>query len=569
MLFIIFFAAFIFVLTVWENIWLTGIVFGSILVVLLAFVVVKNRQKLPKIVKYCRMILLLCIAFLLAMGSWIAYNYSHGKSFENLSIQGVGIEKLKDGGLKDGRFFGTGVIQDTYTQGKYIFNDGKGAYVLYTKKEYQIGDEIFLVGSSPRPVKENPPSLRASPFTPLGAGLPSVAKGDKNTINDDQEEQGFLAFDYNKRLKMKGWEGVMYEKSSINSNDRIASLRSQRQGGHVSRSRQIKKTLQQKIISAYGKDRIAGLVLGMLIGDRSQISKDDYQGFINSGLVHIIAVSGGNIVMITVFLGFLLFFLPFYLRIFLILITVVCYGLICGLDSSVFRAVVTGGLSLVALFRGREIPVWRLLSIAFIGMLIVNPYYLVYDVGFLMSFAAVIGIILINQKPIVSMAAEVEKLKDGNMERGNKSTHPSDTPLCKGGQRAMQYIRKNYLQPSVGATCGVFPIIIFFMGKINLLSIVSNLFILPILPFVMIYGFISVYLYQFLGRNWILRIEKGLISYIYKVSEISSTFGLYLWVNGWVKWVVLLGFLLGFIMSRFSSPRLRHSSPLRREVEQK
>jgi hypothetical protein len=77
MLFIIFFAAFIFVLTVWENIWLTGIVFGSILVVLLAFVVVKNRQKLPKIVKYCRMILLLCIAFLLAMGSWIAYNYSH------------------------------------------------------------------------------------------------------------------------------------------------------------------------------------------------------------------------------------------------------------------------------------------------------------------------------------------------------------------------------------------------------------------------------------------------------------------------------------------------------------
>jgi hypothetical protein len=107
------------------------------------------------------------------------------------------------------------------------------------------------------------------------------------------------------------------------------------------------------------------------------------------------------------------------------------------------------------------------------------------------------------------------------------------------------------------------------MGKINLLSIVSNLFILPILPFVMIYGFISVYLYQFLWRNWILRIEKGLISYIYKVSEISSTFGLYLWVNGWVKWVVLLGFLLGFIMSRFSSPRLRHSSPLRREVEQK
>jgi predicted membrane metal-binding protein len=35
---------------------------------------------------------------------------------------------------------------------------------------------------------------------------------------------------------------------------------------------------------------------------------------------------------------------------------------------------------------------------AFIAMLMINPYYLVYDVGFLMSFGAVIGIILFNQK---------------------------------------------------------------------------------------------------------------------------------------------------------------------------
>jgi len=63
----------------------------------------------------------------------------------------------------------------------------------------------------------------------------------------------------------------------------------------------------------------------------------------------------------------------------------------------VFRAVITGGLSLLALFRGKEVPVWRLLSIAFIAMLIINPYYLVYDVGFIMSFAAVIGIILLTQ----------------------------------------------------------------------------------------------------------------------------------------------------------------------------
>jgi len=112
-------------------------------------------------------------------------------------------------------------------------------------------------------------------------------------------------------------------------------------------------------------------------------------------------------------------------------------------------------------------------------MLVVNPYYLVYDVGFVMSFTAVIGIILISQAP---------------------QTHTENAPspltplLLRGGS----YLRKNYLQPSVGATFGVFPIIIFFMGRINLLSVLTNLFVLPLLAIVMIYGFISVYLYQFL-----------------------------------------------------------------------
>jgi predicted membrane metal-binding protein len=62
---------------------------------------------------------------------------------------------------------------------------------------------------------------------------------------------------------------------------------------------------------------------------------------------------------------------------------------------------------MLALFRGKEIPIWRLLSMAFITMLIINPYYLVYDVGFLMSFTAVIGIVYISQKKKATSTADV------------------------------------------------------------------------------------------------------------------------------------------------------------------
>lgn len=52
----------------------------------------------------------------------------------------------------------------------------------------------------------------------------------------------------------------------------------------------------------------------MMIGDRSGLEDQEYQDFITSGMVHIIAVSGGNLVMIIIFLGGVLFWLPFYLR---------------------------------------------------------------------------------------------------------------------------------------------------------------------------------------------------------------------------------------------------------------
>ena len=218
---------------------------------------------------------------------------------------------------------------------------------------------------------------------------------------------------------MKGRRGSIYEDNSIFLRDKEQGTRGQEQRMNdvltgivekdeeelepitssqpivftIGRIKQIKKDIQEKVVEVYGKNKISGLILGMLIGDRSQIPESEYQSFINSGLVHLVAVSGGNILMIVVFLHFILFFLPFYIRLGVILLTIVGYGLICGLDSSVFRAVLMGEMSMVAVFRGREINIWRLLSISCIIMLLINPYFLVYDTGFLLSYSALIGII--------------------------------------------------------------------------------------------------------------------------------------------------------------------------------
>ncbi len=473
-MFVLFFACFIFMFTVFENIY---VAIGLLAIILLILYFIHQRKKNKNFKKIC---IYCSLAFVLSLWSYV---------FHSFSAQSKPVSTLV-------RW--TGQIADTYTQWKYIFSNTDGSWILQSSKEYAIGDEIFLAGT--------------------------IAPTSKNS---NTESAWFLAFDFNKWLKMKWLQGTIYETNSFPVQKEILSW-----------VKALKKNLQEKIISSYGKNKISWLVLWMLIGDRSQIPPSDYQSFINSGLVHIIAVSGWNIVMITVFLGFILFFLPFYLRTILILIVIILYGLLCGLDSSVFRAILTGGLSLIALFRWKEIPIRRLMSVAFIAMVMINPYYLVYDVGFLMSFAAVIGIVIISWK----QKAKSEKLEEESTKQNSY--------IWKG----LSYIRNNYLQPSLWATMGVFPIIIFFMWKINIVSIIGNLFVLPIIPFVMIYGFISIFVYQWLPWQWILRIEKILITYMYRISHLSAQRGVYLLASWWIKWVILIGGIFLLAKRRIFSP---------------
>jgi competence protein ComEC len=230
-------------------------------------------------------------------------------------------------------------------------------------------------------------------------------------------------------------------------------------------------------------------------------------------------------------------------RLGLILLTITGYGLICWLDSSVFRAVLMGGMNMVALFRGREINIWRLLSISCIIMLIINPYFLAYDTGFLLSYSAIIGIIAVTSDKWQATS------KEKNWEKSDKADQNRI-------QKALQYIYKSYIQPSIWASIGIFPIIIFFMGKINILGIVWNLFVLPLVPFVMIYGFVSVWLHSWIGWERLLWIEKISVQYIYKISDLLSQYGIYFMVS-WLrfKYVVLLVFVVFFVIWRSKSPQ--------------
>lgn len=514
-MFLIYFLVFTLMFTIFENVLLASISLLLVFVILLIYQFISKKEILGK-----KMIYSIVGSFFLAgVAFWIKewrYYQSMDSLFQanDVKIQAQDI------------IIGNWTIGDISGQGKYIFSYKNDDYLLYSKKEYAIGDQIRIVWRMQENIQKDWFSYRKiSPWTfavPLFSG----------------------SFDFAKRMKMKGRKWTIYEDNSLPLRDEgqgqrnveiVPSSMSQVSHTKIWFIKQMKKWIQEKVIKSYGENKVSGLILGMLIGDKSQIPESEYQSFIDSGLVHLIAVSGGNILMIVVFLQCILLFIPFYLRLGLIILTIIGYSLICWLDSSVFRAVLMGGMSMIALFRGREINIWRLLSMSCIIMLIINPYFLAYDTGFLLSYSALIG--------IVYFETQIRSQDPGPRSQENRI------------KKWLQYIYKSYITPSIWASIGIFPIIIFFMGKINILWIIGNLFVLPLVPFVMIYGFVSIWLYALFGWGRLLWIEEFLVNYIYKISELLSQYGIYLTVT-WLrfKYVIFMIFL-GFFIYRKTKSR--------------
>ena len=236
--------------------------------------------------------------------------------------------------------------------------------------------------------------------------------------------------------------------------------------------------------------------------------------------------------MLVTFLTAILFFLPFYFRIFLILLAVLWYGIICGMDSSVLRAVCMGSLSLVALLVGKGASLRRLLGMVYIGMLCYNPYFLIYDVGFLLSFSAVLGIVFID-------VLKKEPKKSTERENQQFACNIWHSRFVVWSGKICYWIRSNYLKPSIWATLGIFPIIIFFMGQINIWWCVGNLLVLPLVPFIMIGWFIWGFL-PFWRQKYYTPLIDFLVAWNYKVAAWIDQYGITIVANTpWIKFLFL------------------------------
>ncbi|MDX1652871.1 MAG: ComEC/Rec2 family competence protein [Brumimicrobium sp.] len=144
-----------------------------------------------------------------------------------------------------------------------------------------------------------------------------------------------------------------------------------------------------------------GVASALALGDKSSLTKEKRNEFADAGAMHVLAVSGMHVGILLGFLQWIFFRVSFLRRrnlyIYFALIVVWSFAFLTGLSASVFRATLM--FSILAVGQLKGYPFFNLNALLFSALilLLIDPFYL-FDIGFQLSFAAMLGIIFFYQR---------------------------------------------------------------------------------------------------------------------------------------------------------------------------
>ncbi len=204
----------------------------------------------------------------------------------------------------------------------------------------------------------------------------------------------------------------------------------------------------------------ASFAAGTIIGrDSVSFSDDLVEKLIGSGIIHVVALSGYN-VSIVVFIIAILFrlFLSRRWSVGMSLLCVWVFVVLVGAEASVVRAAAMASVVLIGTLFSRPQWHWYVMVCVAVGMVLFRPSLLVYDVGFLLSFSALWGILYCAPRlvGIVSLSS----------------------PFL--------YTLWKIFVETVSAQIGALPILLFFFSSVSFGGLIANIFILPLIPFIML-----------------------------------------------------------------------------------
>ena len=213
-------------------------------------------------------------------------------------------------------------------------------------------------------------------------------------------------------------------------------------------------------INASVRQPEAAYLSGILVGAQGIVPDNIKEMFSRTGTSHILAISGYNITIVAGMLSMLLAPLGRRRSFWFAIGGITVFTVMVGASASVVRAAIMGVMALAAGQFGRQAASGILILLSAAVMCLINPLLLRWDVGFQLSFLALIGIVYI--EPLISPL--FSKLLRWDWLAGTAATTAS-------------------------ASLAVLPLLLFNFKQLAVYTLPVNIIVLPLVPVAMALGF--------------------------------------------------------------------------------
>lgn len=209
----------------------------------------------------------------------------------------------------------------------------------------------------------------------------------------------------------------------------------------------------------------SSLLSAILLARKRGLPEELLNNFSRAGVSHMIAISGMHIGIISMLLVQLLsvLYLPKKISYPLALFLLLVFIILVGAPASAVRAGIMGAIVLIADYFGRFNQSYRALIFVATGTLLINPKLLIFDLGWQLSFLAVLSLIIYS--PIMDRIFII-------MPKFN-------------GMTAI-------LKTTIAAQVLTLPWIVYKLGIVSVAAPVANILLLPSLPMIVILGILSI-----------------------------------------------------------------------------
>lgn len=333
----------------------------------------------------------------------------------------------------------------------------KAAHVPYGEKisfEGKVADDPVMKGEYQEAVVKLTSPVSLSVLLRV-ARYPALRYCDELSLTGKIERP--RSDSYRRFLEKEGMRGTMQFPSVIKKGE-----------GSCSPARAGLIALKHRIMETYASvlpPEEADFLAGLTIGARGSFSESLKEAMQASGTTHLVALSGYNItILVAVLLGIFLRIVPRRIAFVLTVLALAAFVCMAGAEASVVRAAILGFIVLLASEMGRGYDMRNAIACAALLMVLANPKVLAFDIGFQLSFLALLGIVYL--KPAIAAAFRMPREPSFLSWRENLAT-------------------------TLAAQLMVAPLLVAYFGYMSITSLAANIAILGFIPLTMGLGFLT------------------------------------------------------------------------------